>query len=437
MLGRAGERPGSVPNELVEDLASAARESGAFPRSSQRSGGSAGSGLAEASRAKRGTYTKMLRWYAREERGRLHLDPRSQSRSPASIPRSGSRPDGQLLIELSPSSRSVTSPPGDELGGRHFEAGTTVVASVGWISSIRHRKTVEDAEHPADQARGGRREANAAVRVCRALRSPRSTARVVRRATVISIRGCCGCTTSPRSIPRGVDMADQRHVTVRMYNVGFGDAFLLAVPEAIGARDGSCRLRCAQRRSRAAVDERRGSPDRRTTSRTRTGSLASTLSCARTAIRTMFRFRDALWRDVHVGEVWMPWTDIPPTNARGVSGRPRVGARNRSVLALARLGADEGTLGMAGNSSRTPPRWTRCTRASGRRERRFLPTSRIRKQLLDATPSRCRGPRPGAVARSRMYQRDGAAEGRELSSVLLSQTEATSRRVRPFREEWA
>ena len=103
--------------------------------------------------------------------------------------------------------------------------------------------------------------------------------------------------------------ADGQHIAVRMYNVGFGDAFLLTIPTAAGPRKvlfdcGS--IKAAARPIgdivRQIVDDVRDAD----------GVPRIDVVVATHRHRDhVAGFESALWKDVEVREVWMPWTEDP------------------------------------------------------------------------------------------------------------------------------
>lgn len=102
----------------------------------------------------------------------------------------------------------------------------------------------------------------------------------------------------------------QRHVLVRMYNVGFGDCFLIEFP----TRKGSARRVLIDCGSIAAASMSMGDlverivqdvtdPDGK--------ARIDVVVCTHRHADHVSGFADAAWRDVEVREVWFPWTEDP------------------------------------------------------------------------------------------------------------------------------
>lgn len=118
------------PTQLVQDLASAARELGRLPSSRSRDPGiRPGSGLAESAGGTRRAYTQLLRRYARANAADLHLDPKLPIEVAGFHSAFRVAPDGQLLIDIIAQFAQCDESTRDALGGAPFRGGTTVVAS--------------------------------------------------------------------------------------------------------------------------------------------------------------------------------------------------------------------------------------------------------------------------------------------------------------------
>ena len=100
-------------------------------------------------------------------------------------------------------------------------------------------------------------------------------------------------------------------IRIRMYNVGFGDAFLILFPD--NPRPRRVLIDCGSIKNGTAggVDE---------VARRIIGDVTDDDGVARIDIVAMSHFHQdhisgfadrSLWRDVEVGEVWMPWTEDP------------------------------------------------------------------------------------------------------------------------------
>jgi beta-lactamase superfamily II metal-dependent hydrolase len=166
---------------------------------------------------------------------------------------------------------------------------------------------------------------------------------------------------------------DEQHVTVRMYNVGFGDAFLLAFPGR-------------ERSARVLIDcgSHNASPRPRPV-----GEVVERIVEAVTdddgvpridLVVGTHRHRDHvsgfeqdLWERVEVGEVWLPWTEHPTDpEARRVREAQSSAAR-RLHLALQQLGAEPGLLELVENSLTNERAMATLHRGfRGRPNRRFL-----------------------------------------------------------------
>ena len=112
--------------------------------------------------------------------------------------------------------------------------------------------------------------------------------------------------------PLAVPLADDR-VRIRMYNVGFGDGFLLIVPNKDGrprkvlvdcgvhmsGTNKLLKLKDLVKRIVADVTEPDGVP------------RIDVVIATHRHRDHVHGFREALWQSVEVGEVWMPWTEHP------------------------------------------------------------------------------------------------------------------------------
>jgi beta-lactamase superfamily II metal-dependent hydrolase len=165
--------------------------------------------------------------------------------------------------------------------------------------------------------------------------------------------------------------ADQ-HVRIRMYNVGFGDCFLMFIPTSDGEKkvlvdcgsikQGSQPLAKVVDKLIADVTDE-------------DGKAAIDLLIATHRHRDhVSGFANAVWDEVDVKEIWMPWTEKP--------GDPEAqkirDAQNRLALALqaafTRLGADQMWLDLAANASVNERAMTTLHEGfKGKPNRRFLP----------------------------------------------------------------
>ena len=118
------------PNELVRDLASAARELSAVSAvRGQRTNTRDGSGLAVSNEAEQRRYKRALRKYARQHARLLHLDPRREIEVRGFHSSYRISPDGQLLVDIVAQFAQTMAETSDELGGAPLRGGTTVIAS--------------------------------------------------------------------------------------------------------------------------------------------------------------------------------------------------------------------------------------------------------------------------------------------------------------------
>jgi beta-lactamase superfamily II metal-dependent hydrolase len=97
-----------------------------------------------------------------------------------------------------------------------------------------------------------------------------------------------------------------KQVTIRMYNVGFGDCFLVTVPTSKGARRilfdcGS--MAKAEKPISEIVDQVVGDLG--------TKPRIDVVVCSHRHRDHITGFASESWNDVDVGEVWMPWTEDP------------------------------------------------------------------------------------------------------------------------------
>jgi hypothetical protein len=118
------------PNELVRDLASAARElsSVSAVRGRMVEAGD-GSGLAVSNEARQRQYKNALRKYAKRNARSLHLDPQREIEVRGFHSSYRISPDGQLLVDIVAQFAQTMEETSDELGGAPLRGGTTVVAS--------------------------------------------------------------------------------------------------------------------------------------------------------------------------------------------------------------------------------------------------------------------------------------------------------------------
>jgi len=145
-----------------------------------------------------------------------------------------------------------------------------------------------------------------------------------------------------------------RHVTIRMYNVGFGDCFLLTIPA--GDRDRTILIDCGRH-----VGTKMSKPDFWEVVKRLIADLPSKDGHPFIDVIVMtHRHRDhvhgfsrpELWEDVRVGEIWMPWTEAPDDPTARRLRVQQQHAAERALHALRAFGAQDGdpALGLALNS---------------------------------------------------------------------------------------
>jgi beta-lactamase superfamily II metal-dependent hydrolase len=233
-------------------------------------------------------------------------------------------------------------------------------------------------------------------------------------------------------------MATPSHVVVRMYNVGFGDAFLLLFPGKERPRRvlvdcGMHNIGSGPRPMREVVQQiiaDTTDPDGK--------SRIDVVVCTHRHQDHVSGFSQSLWDTVHVREVWMPWTEHP---SDAVAKRIRDAQSSRAktlALALTSLGADDTLLAMAQNSlTNAAAMSTLHGGFQGRPLRRFLPEKRRSARSFESTAL------PGVKihvlgpSRSEEVIRDMNPErGESYLQFLLARQSPPGRRLRPFRSEW-
>lgn len=234
-------------------------------------------------------------------------------------------------------------------------------------------------------------------------------------------------------------MAAAKNVTVRMYNVGFGDAFLLLIPD--GKKERRVLIDCGSHSMGPGpvpmkelvatliddVTDDDGVP------------RIDVVVCTHRHQDHVSGFRYKLWNAVEVGEVWMPWTEHP-TDSEARDIRERQSKRARDLkLALTRLGAAPEIQAIADNSlTNAAAMHTLHNGFRAVRTRRFLPRKDGRDRTL-TTPVL-----PGVTvhvlgpSRDRDVIRDMEPEGGEsYLQFMLTRSDKPQERLRPFRSRWA
>lgn len=203
---------------------------------------------------------------------------------------------------------------------------------------------------------------------------------------------------------------------VRMYNVGFGDCFLLTLPALDRPRhvlvDCGSHLSGQGPRPIGEVVERLIA-DVTTDGRARLDVVVA----SHRHFDHVSGFDHPAWRRVEVGEVWLPWTEDP----RDPAARRIHDAQVRAALALeAALPAGPQALAVAeilGNAlSNEGAMATLHHGFVGQPRRRFLPTLEAPTFVTSLLPGG-HGARVGSVPRPARYPRHGSATYAELSRL--------------------
>lgn len=229
-------------------------------------------------------------------------------------------------------------------------------------------------------------------------------------------------------------------VTIRMYNVGFGDAFLLLFPGNKRPRRvlidcGVHSIGVGPRTMKEVVKQ--------IVADTKDGDGTSTIDVVVATHRHrdhVSGFGQALWNKVHVREVWMPWTEHP-TDEEARKIREAQSTRARSLaMALSRLkNVDESAVAIAQNSltNRAAMRMLHAGFA-GRPRRRFLPTPQksarsFETAVLPGVKVHVLGP-----SRKEEVIRDMNPEtGESYLQFRMAKSSPSGQRLRPFRSEWS
>jgi beta-lactamase superfamily II metal-dependent hydrolase len=133
---------------------------------------------------------------------------------------------------------------------------------------------------------------------------------------------------------------------IRMYNVGFGDCFLLTIPTDDGDR--TMLLDCGKHMSsKTGHPIREAAEDVVETVRRKGKSRIDVVVATHRHFDHVSGFDLNLWRDVEVGEVWMPWTEEPGNPA---AERIRRSQKRLAVALCRRFGANTAVGRLAFNS---------------------------------------------------------------------------------------
>jgi beta-lactamase superfamily II metal-dependent hydrolase len=230
----------------------------------------------------------------------------------------------------------------------------------------------------------------------------------------------------------------KEHVLVRMYNVGFGDAFLLQFPHKDGPRRvlidcGVHSMGPGPRKMKEVVKQ--------IVADTADGNKKSRIDvvvCTHRHQDHVSGFSQPLWNKVEVGEVWMPWTEHP-TDEEARHIREAQSTRARSLtMALRRLNVDRSVSAMAHNSLTNPKAMRMLHEGfAGKPLRRFLPTKQrsarsFETRVLPGVKIHVLGP-----SRKEEVIRDMNPEKSEsYLQFLMTRSGPAGQRLRPFRSEW-
>lgn len=174
----------------------------------------------------------------------------------------------------------------------------------------------------------------------------------------------------PRSSKATKDTQTERQVTVQMYNVGFGDAFLVTFPTVAGPR--RVLVDCGVHS--AGVGPHQMDEIVAEIIRDVSDGGAPRIDVVVATHRHQDHvsgFSQTLWRDVEVGEVWMPWTEDPndPDARRIRNTQSRLAAQLNAAL-----GAGSAFAALAANALTNEKAMTTLHRGfAGQPVRRFLP----------------------------------------------------------------
>ena len=150
-------------------------------------------------------------------------------------------------------------------------------------------------------------------------------------------------------------------------------------------------------------------------------------------------FASKAWENVRVSEVWMPWTEHPTDSAARRIRESQSKRADTLKVALARLGADDAMMSMADNSlTNHAAMHTLHHGFRGVRERRFLPDPKkalrtFGTKVLPNVTIHVLGP-----SRDKDVMREMEPdEGESYLAFMLGRKSSSGEKVRPFRAEWA
>ena len=230
-----------------------------------------------------------------------------------------------------------------------------------------------------------------------------------------------------------------REVRVRMYNVGFGDSFLLWIP----SRKGTLKVLvdCGSHAAGPGPRPIRAVAEQIVHDVTEAGRAWIDLVVATHRHQDhVSRFESDVWEDVEVREVWMPWTEHPtdPHARRIRETQSKVAAHLSAAIQRLSLGADLQQL--VGNSlTNAKAMQTLHEGFAGNPKRRFLPDPdraecSFEPDCLPGVMAHVMGPsRDDEVIRD-MYPPVGQSYLRMREAEPMGATEDS---YLPFRSMWA
>jgi beta-lactamase superfamily II metal-dependent hydrolase len=225
-------------------------------------------------------------------------------------------------------------------------------------------------------------------------------------------------------------------VLVRMYNVGFGDCFLLAFPAPDRTR--KVLIDCGSHtagRGPVGIDEIVARVVEDVTEDE--GPRIDVVIGTHRHQDHVSGFKEELWHEVEVDEVWMPWTEHPSDpEARRIRERQSRVA-NRLTMALEASGDNRGAFELAQNALTNAEAMAMLHEGfAGSARRRFLPSGDPERDsfTIDALP----GVQVHAIGPSRdpevIRDMDPPVGGGYLRMLAAEDNEDA--RAQPFKGEW-
>ena len=206
--------------------------------------------------------------------------------------------------------------------------------------------------------------------------------------------------TAARKTPRRPRAAPGRQLSVRMYDVGFGDAFLLQIPD--GNRTRRVLFDCGSIEASNAGGPMKGCVQRIIADATDPDGVARIDVVVATHRHKdhVSGFANGAWAGVEVKEVWMPWTEHPTDKearrirelqsklAAGLNAALAAAPAAVNAAAAAERAVAAGIVANALVLSNEPAMTTLHSGFAGQPVRRFLPVREAGARLLetDALP---------------------------------------------------